>query len=157
MGTLRDEDVLPGKVTEVAATVATTEEGNDAPSAPLPRLPQRLSLRDTHSNMTSSTSDQNATRDDDDHDGGGDESTGGGAGGAEMQRLRDEFGVNLHKYQSVLAETESALTGVFNLPMPNFRLFTMEEIQVGLSNDDYEKLALLINSWGKVFIRRVSH
>ncbi|VDM01560.1 unnamed protein product, partial [Schistocephalus solidus] len=68
----------------------------------------------------------------------------------EMQRLRDEFGVNLHKFQSVLLETSSALKGVFNLPMPDFELPTMQAVLDGLDRDLYEKFALLINSWDQV-------
>ncbi|VDN10327.1 unnamed protein product [Dibothriocephalus latus] len=77
-------------------------------------------------------------------------SAGNASAGTEMQRLRDEFGVNLHKFQSVLMETSSALKGVFNLPMPDFELPTMQQVLDGLDRDLYEKFALLINSWDQV-------
>lgn len=68
----------------------------------------------------------------------------------EIQRLRDEFAVNLYKFQSVLNETESALLGVFQLPQPDFPLPALEACVVGLDEDIFEQFKKLIDSWSEL-------
>ncbi|VDM32164.1 unnamed protein product [Hydatigera taeniaeformis] len=65
----------------------------------------------------------------------------------EAQRLRDEFAVNLQKFQSVLTETESALHGVFHLPAPDFPLPTMQQCLAGLPPEMFEPFRSLIDNW----------
>lgn len=67
----------------------------------------------------------------------------------EVQRLRDEFAVNLHKFQTVLAETESAVHGVFQLPQPDFSLPTLDQCLSGLPYEVYEPFKSLIESWSE--------
>ncbi|VDO02037.1 unnamed protein product, partial [Rodentolepis nana] len=68
-------------------------------------------------------------------------------GSGEIQRLRDEFAVNLNKFQGFLSETESALLGVFQLPQPDFPLPSLEECVGGLDDETFEQFKLLIDSW----------
>lgn len=70
----------------------------------------------------------------------------------EVQRLRDEFAVNLQKFQSVLTETESALHGVFQLPEPEFPLPTMQQCIAGLPSEQFEAFRSLIDSWSKLSV-----
>lgn len=68
----------------------------------------------------------------------------------EVQRLRDELAVNLHKLQSVLSETESALRGFFQLPQPDFLLPTVEDCERGLNRATFEMFKALIDSWSEL-------
>ncbi|KAL5105240.1 Dynein heavy chain 10 axonemal [Taenia crassiceps] len=65
----------------------------------------------------------------------------------EAQRLRDEFAVNMQKFQSVLTEIESALHGVFQLPEPDFPLPTMQQCLAGLPSEQFELFRSLVDSW----------
>lgn len=61
-----------------------------------------------------------------------------------MQRLKDEFGVNLRRFQSFQAEAESALQGVCNLPETEFMLPDYAQAVEGLSDELHEELRWLI-------------
>ncbi|KAL5967709.1 Dynein heavy chain 10 axonemal [Taenia solium] len=74
----------------------------------------------------------------------------------EVQRLRDEFAVNLQKFQSVLTETESALHGVFQLPEPEFPLPTMQQCLAGLPAEQFEPFRSLIDKWNAAIDKTIN-
>ncbi|CDS38073.1 dynein heavy chain [Echinococcus multilocularis] len=74
----------------------------------------------------------------------------------EVQRLRDEFAVNLHKFQSVLVETESALHGVFQLPQPDFPLPTMQQCLGGLPPEVFEPFRSLVDRWNAIIDKTIN-